>query len=104
MRLSAISLLAMVMTPLSAAPGAAELRRMSARLAPVTLDASFASLDAGDRQALVRLVEAARVLDTIFLEQMWSGNLALYGALKQDASPLGRARLRSFWSNKGPWS
>src|SRR6516225_9214954 len=38
------------------------------------------------------------------MEQLWSGNLALYHKLQQDKSPLGQARLHYFWINKGPWS
>ncbi len=104
MRAASIFFLAMTILPLLAAPGITDLDRMSARLKPVTLHASFAGLDEGDRRALGKVVEAARVLDRIFLEQMWSGNLALYDALEQDHSALGKARLRAFWLNKGPWS
>src|SRR6516225_652428 len=38
------------------------------------------------------------------MEQLWSGNLALYHKLQQDKSPLGQARFHYFWINKGPWS
>src|ERR1022692_2010768 len=59
---------------------------------------------AGDRKALPKLVEAARVLNHLFLEQVWSGNRELFVKLQRDTTPLGRARLRYFWLNKGPWS
>jgi hypothetical protein len=52
----------------------------------------------------VKLIEAARVVDHLFLKQLWSGNLKLYAALQGDTSPLGKARLEYFWLNKGPWS
>ena len=44
------------------------------------------------------------MLDHMFLDQLWSGNRALYAKLQKDATPLGKARLHYFWLNKGPWS
>jgi hypothetical protein len=77
---------------------------MGARFTPVTLKYDESSLSAGDRQALPKLIEAARVMDTIFMDQIWSGNRALYQKLQQDNTPLGKERLRYFILNKGPWS
>ncbi len=39
-----------------------------------------------------------------FMQQFWSGDVALYHKLQQDKTPLGRERLHYFWINKGPWS
>ncbi|MBV8050432.1 MAG: hypothetical protein JOZ80_04550, partial [Acidobacteriaceae bacterium] len=58
----------------------------------------------GDQKALVKLIEASRILDDIFMRQLWSGNLTLYSELQKDATPLSKARLHYFWINKGPWS
>jgi len=77
---------------------------MGARFAPVTLKSDDSPLSAGDRQALAPLRAAARILDSVFLGQRWSGNRALHAALQADRSPLGQERLRHFWLNKGPWS
>ncbi len=77
---------------------------MRSRLAPTELRVSPAQLSSGDRQALAKLIEAARLMDAMQLEQRWSGNNALYTQLKKDNTPLGRERLRYFWINKGPWS
>jgi hypothetical protein len=85
-------------------PDLNHLTQMSARFAPVTLKYDAAGLSAGDRQALPKLVEAARVLNHLFLDQLWSGNRELYAKLQRDTTPLGKARLRYFWLNKGPWS
>src|SRR5579864_123384 len=90
--------------PPSQFPDAAELNRMAARFAPAHLDVDLSGLSAGDKKALAKLVEAARVINPLFMEQFWSGNLALYKKLQQDKSPLGQARLHYFWINKGPWS
>ena len=77
---------------------------MTARFAPVDLNVDTSKLSAQDRLALRPLIEAARIIDTIFLRQVWVGNPALQDKLKLDTSPLGRARYDYFWLNKGPWS
>jgi len=77
---------------------------MEARFAPVTLRVDTSGLSPGDRQALAKLMEAASLIDDIFLTQLWSGNQAMYAHLKKDATPLGKARLDYFWLSKGPWS
>ena len=81
-----------------------QLQQMTARFAPAVLHVDTAKLSPGDRQALVKLIDAGRVVNRIFMQQLWSGNLALYDRLKQDQSPLGKARLEYFSLNKGPWS
>jgi len=85
-------------------PDTAELKRMAARFAPTKMEVDTSALSAGDKQALAKLIEAAKIVNTLFMEQLWSGNLALYHKLQQDKTPLGRARLHYFWLNKGPWS
>ena len=84
--------------------GEAQLEDMASRFAPTPLRVDISELTGGDRQALAKLVEAARIFDEVFLQQMWTGNIALYQRLQRDTSPLGRARLHYFWINKGPWS
>jgi hypothetical protein len=88
----------------AALPDLAQLEKMTSRFAPTPLRVDTSRLSAGDRQALVKLIEAARILDNIFMQQMWDGNLALYARLQKDTTPLGKARLHYFWINKGPWS
>ena len=90
-------------TPSSPAT-AQQLTTMSARYAPVALTADVTHLSFGDRQAIAKLVEAAKLVDVLQLRQRWSGNEALWAALKKDKSALGQARLNYFWINKGPWS
>jgi hypothetical protein len=87
-----------------AIPDRAQLKTMTARFAPTPLRVDLSGLSAGDRQALEKLVEAAKIVNHIFMQQFWSGDLATYHALQQDKTPLGRARLDYFWINKGPWS
>lgn len=88
----------------SSVPNLAELKKMSSRFAPTPLQVDTSGLSAGDRKALVKLVQAARIVNRIFMNQFWSGDAALYQKLQQDKSPLGRERLHYFWINKGPWS
>ena len=85
-------------------PNAEELNQMAARFAPAPLEVDLSSLSAGDKKALAKLIEAARLANDIFLYQLWSGNTALYHKLQLDKSALGKARLHYFWINKGPWS
>jgi hypothetical protein len=88
----------------SVAPGLAQLQKMTARFSPTTLRVDTAKLSTGDRQALIKLIEAGRIMDDIFMVQYWSGDPALYSRLQKDKTPLGKARLQYFWINKGPWS
>ena len=85
-------------------PNLEQLKTMTARFAPVDLSADLTSLPANERQALARLVAAAKVMDTLFLRQVWAGNETMLLDLLQDTSELGRARLHYFLINKGPWS
>src|SRR5579859_4306741 len=85
-------------------PNADELTQMAARFAPAPLDVDLSGLSAGDKKALAKLIEAGRIVDHIFMQQFWSGDLALYQKLQLDKSALGKARLHYFWINKGPWS
>ncbi|HLQ12779.1 MAG TPA: hypothetical protein VK130_05985 [Steroidobacteraceae bacterium] len=82
----------------------AELRRMSARFALTPLVVNTSALSSGDRKALVKLIEAARIIDELYLDQVWRGNAAEQARLLADHSPLGRARLHYFLFDKGPWS
>src|SRR3982750_1523926 len=85
-------------------PDLNQLNQMTARHAPVTLKYDEAGLSAGDRKALPKLVEAARVLNLLFMDQLWSGDRVLYEKLQKDTTALGKERLHYFWLNKGPWS
>jgi hypothetical protein len=94
--------------PPAAAPAAAAspLRTMTARFAPADIGADLSALPENERQALARLVEAARIMDGLFLRQVWSGNGALLESLARQAVTGGDAAdaLHYFLINKGPWS
>src|SRR5262249_23890344 len=85
-------------------PNTAALERMAARFAPTDLGADVSKLSPAERRVLAKLVEASKIVDGIFLRQVWAGNDAMLIDLSRDQSPAGRARLHYFLINKGPWS
>jgi hypothetical protein len=84
-------------------PDLAALTRITARLAPVDVGTDIGALPPSERAALAKIVAAAKVMDTLFLRQVWAGNETLLLDLIGDARPLGKARLHAFLQNKGPW-
>jgi hypothetical protein len=86
-------------------PGAmkSSLAAKIAQYAPTDITADASLLSPGDRQALDKLIEAAKLMDPIFLRQVWSGNAALKAKLEADTSEEGRERYHFFMINKGPW-
>ena len=87
-----------------AVPDQAALATMTARFAPTDITADLTRLPAGERRAVGKLVQASRIIDALFLRQVWAGNEALLLRLLSDTTPLGRARLHAFLVDKGPWS
>ena len=84
---------------------------MTGRFAPADIGADLSTLAKTERDALARLIDAARIMDALFLRQVWAGNEAMLQELAQQAAmPVGprasrtsAARLHSFLMNKGPW-
>src|SRR5262245_51699414 len=74
------------------------------RFAPTEITADISHLSEGDRKALTKIIEAAKLLDPLFLRQVWSGNDALQKKLVADTSPEGKSKLHYFRINAGPWS
>jgi hypothetical protein len=85
-------------------PDTARLQRMTARFAPTDIRADLTNVSAGDKKVLAKLVEASKMLDALFLRQVWAGNEAMLLDLAHNRTPEGRARLHYFLINKGPWS
>ncbi|HEY6805113.1 MAG TPA: hypothetical protein VI306_16175 [Pyrinomonadaceae bacterium] len=81
-----------------------DLTQKIARFAPTVLTADTAKLTAKDKLALNKIIEAAKLLDPLFLRQVWSGNAELEKKLMADNSAAGRQRLHYFYINDGPWS
>ncbi len=76
--------------------GEPSLAKKIARFVPTKLNVDLSGLSSGDRKALKKLVEAAKLLDSIYLRQVWAGNPALMNRLIADKTPEGRERLRYF--------
>jgi Peptidase family M49 len=96
--------------PAASAPAAAPdpalkaIEQQIAQFAPTDLTADISALPANEREALAHLVRAAQVMDALFLEQVWAGNESMFFELSGNDTPLGKAALRNFVINKGPWS
>src|SRR5436190_20119563 len=84
-------------------PAIEELQRMAARFAPTDITADVSKLSPNDRAVLAKLIEASKIMDGLFLRQVWSGNEAMLLDLVRDDTPHGRARRHYFLINKGPW-
>lgn len=70
-----------------ALPNAQQLRKLNARFAPVDLVADVSKLPENEKRALARIVDAARIMDPLFLRQVWSGNEPLLFELLGDIRP-----------------
>ena len=101
--LLAISLPAHGVVPPNLSPELAKVRQITGQFKAVELRVDLSALPEAEKRALAKMVEAARILDTIFLNQVWAGNEPLLYSLSNDSSPLGRARLHAFQLEKGPW-
>jgi Peptidase family M49 len=85
-------------------PDEAKLRQMTARFAPVDIKVDTSYLPASERLALRKMIDAAKILDAIFLRQVAPLNPTYLSALIRDDTSLGRTRLHYFSINAGPWS
>src|SRR4051812_11897860 len=96
-------------------PSTSDVAAMASRFAPSDIRADVTSLPENERRALGKLVDAARLMDSLFLRQVWAGNDAMLQELSHDALSRSRtasaaavadanARLHYFLINKGPWS
>src|SRR5436305_8621047 len=108
LRMTGVGLLACAAVAVSAqearVPDMQTLQQMTARFAPTELTADVSKLTDNDRRVLAKLVEASKIIDGLFLRQVWGGNDAMLADLARDQSAEGRARLHYFLINKGPWS
>jgi hypothetical protein len=75
-----------------------------ARFAPTGITADASKLAENDRKALNKIIEAAGLMDEIFLRQVWSGNVEMLGKLRSEVSAERNERLHYFNINMGPWS
>lgn len=85
-------------------PDPTQLEQMTARFVPTDIGVDVATIAPTDRRVLAKLVEASRILDALFLRQVWAGNEAMLLDLAGRQTRPGRVRLHAFLLNKGPWS
>ncbi len=79
--------------------GDPELAKKIGRFAPTVLTANTTHLSVTDRKALKKIIAAAKLLDPLFLRQVWSGNDELHKKLESDKTVIGRQRLHYFLIN-----
>jgi len=74
-----------------------------AQLVPTPLSADLSALSAEDRRVLDTLVQAAQLMDEIFLRQVWVGNPALRDRLQGLEGAGAEAAWEYYRVNFGPW-
>lgn len=74
------------------------------KFAPVDLTADASGLSINDTKALAKIVEAAKLMNSIYIRQVWSGNAALQKQLEADTSPEGMEKLHLFRIYQSPFS
>src|SRR5260370_35268224 len=80
-------------------PGPKTLAEQIRRFAPTEVRADPSHLSPGDRKSLDKIIEAAKLMDGLFLRQVWSGHEALRKKLAADKNPLGREGRQQFRTN-----
>jgi hypothetical protein len=70
-------------------PDAAKLAGMAARFAPTDIGADLSKLSTADRRVLAKLIEASKIIDALFLRQVWAGNDAMLLDLVHDDTASG---------------
>ncbi len=83
---------------------AATIEERMKRFVPTQLTADLLRLSTNERKALGKLAQAARLMDSVYIRQVWSGNAGLLASLRTDPSPEGEELLHYFNINMGPWS
>ena len=75
--LTAITLNTMLVYGQKARPANDSLAAKIRRFAPTILTANTSHLAPNDRKALLKIIDAAKLYDALYLRQIWSGNEAL---------------------------
>ena len=75
--------------------GDPELAKKIRRFEPTVLTADTSRLTPGDRKALKKIIAAAKLMDPLFLRQVWNGNTALHQKLMADTT---RISFSAFWN------
>ena len=85
------------------------LRAEIARFAPVEITYDESILTSAEKDALAKLVQVSRLIDEVFLRQVWEDNIAMRNELLKEAETAGPNQAlaqniyRFFRINAGPW-
>ena len=100
----------MVVVALVAIPGCAKKEKIKIETVDVTerlkvyatydIDVPWQLIGEQNKPALQKLYEAARIMDELFLRQVWARNAELRDEIGRRGNP---DYLRFFWRNFGPW-
>jgi hypothetical protein len=82
---------------------AEHLRRQLAKLAPAEIQADLSRLEPAKRQLVLKLVQASRYMDEIFLRQVYARNPEIRDELMRRRDPLDSLRLEYFRVMFGPF-
>ncbi len=102
--LSTVSSVAVMLLAACSGGDVSPLDQKIARFAPVSLSADLTALTPAQKQILEILSQASAYMDSIYLDQTWSGNLALLQKLQQNTSQPGKKELLLFEIERSPWS
>jgi len=80
-----------------------DIEKRVAQFVPTPFQVDLSALSASDRKVLEKLTQAARLMDEIFLRQMWAGNPALQKEIATWKVPHAAAARQYFDINFGPW-
>jgi hypothetical protein len=80
-----------------------DIEKRVAQFVPTPLNADLSGLSPADRKVLDKLTAAAKLMDEIYLRQLWTGNPALRKEIATWKGPQAEAARRYFDINFGPW-
>jgi hypothetical protein len=80
----------------------AELAQVPA-LEPTTIEVDLSSFPASEKAALARIVHAGRLMDALYIRQVWPGTAGLMKERETAQNPSAQAELTALNFFKGPW-
>ena len=95
-------ILAVTVACLTTASAASEPVQLPA-LDPTAIDVEVTSLPSSEKAALVHIIRAGRVMDALYLRQVWPGTARLIKDRENSQNPTSQAELATLNFYKGPW-
>ncbi|CAF1535430.1 unnamed protein product, partial [Didymodactylos carnosus] len=76
-----------------------------ARFIPVEISADLSQLNSNQLKAIIKLIEACKLFDQLYIRQVWSGNEEMYRNLleKSKNNEEDGLLLQLFYISRGPW-